>query len=61
MLQPSEKLESNPDCVALKPHNPDWGLNPLSWDWIHLVLGFNKVQVLDVTSQKEFRERQSER
>ena len=51
MLWSSEKLESDPDGMVLKLHSPDWGLNPLSWDWMHLVL-VNKVQVLTSCPRK---------
>ena len=52
--------------------NPDWDLNPHGWDSnpakthslpteiTHLVSGLNEAQVLDVSSQKELSERQSD-
>ena len=59
---------------GLEPgQNPDWGLNPrdqdsnpakthsLPTEITHLVSGLNEAQVLDVSSQKEFSERQSDR
>ena len=57
----------------LKPCTSDWDLNPLSQDSnpaktyglpteiTYLVSGLNEAQVLDVSSQKEFSERQSNR
>ena len=60
--------------LGLKPgQNPDWDLNPCGWDSnpakthslsteiTHLVSGLNEAQVLDVSSQKEFSERKSDR
>ena len=56
-----------------KPCTSDWDLNPRGGDsnWAkthslpteitHLVSGLNEAQVLDVSSQKEFSERQSDR
>ena len=53
--------------------NPDWDLNPCSWDLnlaktqslpteiTHLVSGLNEAQVLDVSLQKKFSERQGDR
>ena len=53
--------------------NPDWDSNPCSWDSnpakthslpteiTHPVSGLNEAQVLDVSSQKEFSERQTDR
>ena len=53
--------------------NPDWDLNPHSQDSnpaktynlpteiTHLVSGLNEAQVPDVSSQKEFSERRSDR
>ena len=55
--------------MVLKPCASDWDSNPRSQDSnpaktrglpteiIHLVLGLNEAQVLDVSSQKEFSER----
>ena len=58
---------------GLEPsQNPGWDLNPRSWgsnlakshslptEIAHLVSGLNEAQVLDVSSQKEFSERQSD-
>ena len=57
----------------MKPCTADWDLNPRGWDSnlakthslpteiTHLVSGLNEAQVLDVSSQKEFSERQSDR
>ena len=60
--------------LGRKPgQNPDWDLNPCSrvsnlakiysfpTEITHLVSGLNEAQVLDVSSQKEFSERQSDR
>ena len=60
--------------LGLEPsQNPDWDLNPCDWDSnpakthgllteiTHLISGLNEAQVLDVSSQKEFSERQSDR
>ena len=53
--------------------NSDWDLNLSGWDSkpakthslpteiTHLVSGLNEAQVLDVSSQEEFSERQSDR
>ena len=59
--------------LGLEPsQNPDWDLNPhgqdsnpakthsLLTEITHLVSGFNEAQILDVSSQKEFSERQSD-
>ena len=57
----------------MKPCTADWDLNPRGWDSnlakthslpteiTHLVSGLNEAQVLDVSWQKEFSERQSDR
>ena len=66
--QPKSSLRLEPMWLALKPsQNPVWDLNQ-TWLWLkpnqnpwYLVLGHNKAQVLDVSSQKEFSERQSDR
>ena len=55
----------------MKPCTSDWDLNPrartrtqpkpgLPTEITHLVSGLNEAQVLDVSSQKEFSERQSD-
>ena len=56
---------------VVKPFTSDWDLNPCGWDsnpakthglpteMIDLALGPNEAQVLDISSQKEFSERQS--
>ena len=68
------RLELEPTQPGLKPaQNPDWDLNPrgedsnpgkthsLPTEITHLVSGLNEAQFLDVSSQKEFSERQSDR
>ena len=53
--------------LGLEPsQTPDWALNlakvgGLLTEVTHLVSGLNEVQVLDVSSQKKFRGRQSDR
>ena len=72
--QPKPRLGLEPMRLGLEPsQNPDWDLNPCSQDSnlakthslpteiTHLVSGLNEAQVLDVSSQKEFSERQSDR
>ena len=61
-----------PQLLGPKPCISDWDLNPGGWDSnpaktpslpteiTHLVLGLNEAQVLDVSLQKEFSERQSD-
>ena len=58
--------------MGVKSCTSDWDLNPRSRDSnpakthslpteiIHLVSGLNEAQVLDVSSQKEFSEKQSD-
>ena len=68
------RLGLEPTRPGLEPgQNPDWDLSPLGRDSnpakthslpteiTHLVSGLNEAQVLDVSSQKEFSERQSDR
>ena len=68
------RLGLEPMRPELKPGlNADWDLDPHGWDSnrakthslpteiTHLVSGLNEAQVLDVSSQKEFSERQSDR
>ena len=50
-LQPKPSFKLEPTCLELEP-----GQNP----W-YLISGPNKAQVLDVSLQKEFSERQSDR
>ena len=68
------RLGLEPTQAGLEPgQNPDWDLNPHGWDsnaakthslpteTTHLVLGLNEAQILDVSLQKEFTERPSDR
>ena len=53
-----------PTWLGLEPNqNPALDLNAHGWDSNpqYLVLGHKEAQVLDVSSQKEFSERQSDR
>ena len=72
--RPELRLELEPMQLGLTPgQNPDWDLNPRGWDsnpakthslpteTTHLVSGLHEAQVLDVSSQKEFTERPSDR
>ena len=67
-------LSIKPTWQGLKPsQNPVWNLNPHSWDSnpaqrhsflaeiTDLISGPNEAEVLDVSLQKEFRKRQSDR
>ena len=67
------RLGLEPTRLGLEPsQTPDWDLNPHNWDSdpaqthslpteiTHLVSGLNEAQVLDVSSQKEFSEKQSD-
>ena len=65
-----KQISNSPSCChknwAVKPRTSDWDYEPsqnhgLPTEIIDLVLGPNEVQVLDVLSQKEFSERQSDR
>ena len=59
--------------VTMKPRNSNWDLNQRGWDSnpvktpslpteiIHLASAFNEAQFLDVSLQKEFSEKQSDR
>ena len=61
------------DLLKVKPCTSDWDSNPHGWgsnpakthslptEITHLVSGLHESQVLDVSSQKEFSERQSNR
>ena len=72
LLNPASSLFLS-QMLLLKPCTSDWDLNPrgrdlnpaktdsLPTDITHLVSGLNEAQVLDVSSQKEFSERQSVR
>ena len=68
------RLRLKPTCPGLEPgQNSDWDLNPcgrdsnlakthgLPTEITYLVSGLNEAQILDVSSQKEFSERQSDR
>ena len=74
MLGLESRLGLEPTWPGLEPsQNLDWDLNPHGWgsnpakthslptEITHLVSGPNEAQVLDVSSQKEFSERQSDR
>ena len=55
-MLPGLELSQNPDC-DLNPAKT----HSLPTDITHLVLGLKETQVLDVSLQKEFSERQSDR
>ena len=62
-MQPGLKPGQNPDWDS-NPHGRDLNLaktHSLPTEITHLVSGVNEAQVLDVSSQKEFSERQSDR
>ena len=48
--------------IFVKPYNSDWSLNPQAFNWDCLLAsGLNEAWVLDILSQKEFSERQSDK
>jgi len=53
-------LDSPLSCPLLKPCNSDWDSCVLA-EITHLVSGLKEVAVIDVSSRKEFSERQSDR
>ena len=65
-IEPKNTTNGNPLAVQLKLFMSDWDLNPgkthgLPTKITHLISGLSEAQVLDVSSQKEFLERQTDR
>ena len=64
VLEPGQNPDWPKPRLDLNPHS--WDLDPakthsLPTEITHLVSGLNDAQVLEVSSQKEFSERQSDR
>ena len=55
------RLDLNPRAGTRTQPKPRLGLEPLLVEITHLVSGLNEAQVLYVSSQKEFTERQNDR